>query len=282
MTRRAGSAFALAAAGITACVAISGCGGGQPPEASAGASHAAQPPKPVGPPHARESVRHAENRIQRLASSNDCDVVNELNLAHRPDLNTKARCDYLRGLAGLRAVDGEAYGDAAVIDYALGIRTMSLVLMRQPDGLYHVAFPDYFVAGSSVGTKYAHQFTGAALRTVKALRTGDCRGFLANASRELGPGSVGKSQACEFVGDNPVATVFSTYQQASIVRLGGDRNFGFFGIASPGGYLTLAFARETPADYLPEGRSLPKGAPRYGFAGIFLTNSPKKAKGDSG
>ena len=268
-----------------AATLLPGCGGlksSSTTSAETSAGQAAKPPKPVGPPPARESVPEAEKRIQRLASSNDCDVVNELNLLHRPDLNTKARCEYLQGLGGLEAKGGASYGDAAVIDYSLGIRTMSLVLVRQPDGLFHVAFPDYFVAESSVGTKYAQQFDRAAQRAVKALRTHDCGLFLGNAVREIGPGSLSKGDACHFVDNNLIASAFSSYSQASIDRLGGNRNFGFFGISATVGYLTLVFAHETPADYLPQGKTLPKDAPAYGFAGVYLTNSPKKTKSGKG
>ena len=242
---------------------------------------APKPPKPIGPPPAKESVNRAAKRVRRLASSSDCHVVNKLNLLHRPDLNTTARCESLQGLAELQPAGGASYGDAAVIDYSLGIRTMSLVLVRQPDGLLHVAFPDYLVPTSSVGSRYAHQFDGAARRAVKAMRTHRCGAFRANASRELGPGSLSKADACDFVDNNPIANVFASYEEASIDRLGGNRNFGFFGISAPGGYFTLVFAHETPADYLPQGEKLPKGAPAYGFAGIYLTNAPKKT-GDSG
>lgn len=257
---------------------LAGCGGGESSSTTstgASASQAPKPPKPVGPAPARESVKEAEKRIQRLASSNDCDVVNKLNLLHRPDLNTKAHCESLQAQAGLEVKGGASYGDAAVIDYALGIRTMSLVLVRQPDGLFHVAFPDYFVAQSSVGTKYAHQFDRAAQGAVKALRTHNCELFLANAVWEIGPGSLSKTDTCDFVDNNPVASIFSSYPQASIDRLGGNRNFGFFGISSLVGHYTLVFAHETPSDYLPQGETLPKDAPAYGFAGVYLTNNPR-------
>lgn len=248
-------------------------------QAARSTTEAPKPPKPVGPPPAKESVKEAEQRIRRLASSGDCDVVNKLNPLHRPDLNTAARCESLQSLAGLNPVAGASYGAAAVIDYSLGIRTMSLVLVRQPDGLFHVLYPDYFVATPSVGTRYAREFDAAARRAVKALRIHRCGLFLANANRELGPGSLRKADACGFVRDNPVATVFGSFPEAAVDRLGGNRNFGFFGISAPGGYYTLVFARETPSDYLPQGEQLPKGAPTYGFAGLYLANGPKKGNG---
>jgi hypothetical protein len=266
---------------------LAGCGllpsgskrGDSSSQARTSSTEAPSPAKPVGPPPARESVEEAERRIRRLASSSDCDVVNRLNLLHRPDLNTAARCESLQRLAGLNPVAGATYGAAAVIDYSLGIRSMSLVLVRQPDGLFHVLFPDYFVATRSVGTKYAHQFDAAAKRAVKALRIHRCGLFLANANRELGPGSLSKSDACGFVRDNPVATIFGSYPEAAIDRLGGNQNFGFFGISAPGGYFTLVFAREMPSDYLPQGKELPKGAPTYGFAGLYLANAPQRGNG---
>jgi hypothetical protein len=82
--------------------------------------------------------------------------------------------------------------------------------------------------------------------------------------------------------NNLVASAFSSYPQAPIDRLGGNRNFGFFGISAPAGYYILVFAHETPSDYLPQGETLPKGAPAYGVAGVYLTNSPKETKGNKG
>jgi hypothetical protein len=262
-----------------AATLLFGCGGGDSSSPTTTASSGGQVARPVPPPPAKESIKQAQRRIRQTASSSHCNVVNKLNLLHRPDLDTKARCESLRQLAKLQPVDAASYGAGGVIDYSLGIRTMSLVLVRQDDGLFHVAFPDYFVATRSVGTKYAPGFDAAAKRAVKALRIHRCGLFRANANRELGPGALDRAEACNFVADNPVAATFSSYPEASIDRLGGNQNFAFFGISAPGGYFTLVFAHETPSDYLPQGERLRRHAPDYGFAGIYLTNSPKKTHG---
>src|SRR5206468_11349151 len=129
----------------------------------------------------------------------------------RSFLDNQSRCRQIQGLAGLK-VDGAAtYKGGAVIDYALGVRTLSVILVRDQDGALRVATPDYFLPNRSVATKFAPQFDQAALKTVNALRTHNCALFLRHASQELGPASAGQKQACDFANKNPVADVFGTY-----------------------------------------------------------------------
>ena len=248
-------------------------------QAGGGAQPAPKPPKPVAAPKAKQSVQEAEKQIAKLSASNNCKTVYKLNpIGARAGLNNPARCQQLQGLAGLQADGAASYKGGAVIDYALGIRTLSVVLVRDSDGRLRVAFPDYFLPRPSVGTKLAPEFDGAARRAVKALRTHDCSLFTANALQELGPVSAGDQAACDFAKNNAIATVFSGYPQARIERLGGDANVAFYGVGGPGGFFTLVFARETPSDYLPATKPLSKKAPEYGFATLYLTGKPPKAK----
>ena len=246
-----------------------------------------KPPKPLEPPKARQSVAAAEAQIAKL-SAGGCKSAYKLNpIALRDALDNQARCRQLQSLAGLHADGATSYKGGAVIDYALGIRSMSVVLIRDSDGKLRVAFPDYFVTRSSAGTKLAPGFDRSASKAIKGLRTHDCSLFRAYASQELGPASVGKDEACKFAEENPVADVFSGDPEAEIQQLGGNANFAFYGIGGPASYFTLVFARESSSDYLPKGTTLSRDAPELGFAGIYVTGQRDltgggKGKSDSG
>src|SRR5918996_6501443 len=140
------------------------------------------------PPAAQESIGEAEKKIRFLLASDDCDAINELNPVSRQEfLNTEDRCELLKRLDGLKVRGAEEYGDAgAVIDFASGKRTVSAVLIRDQDGLFHVAFIDLLRGVPSVDTRFAKQFDGAAERAVEALADKDCDAFLDVAYRRPG------------------------------------------------------------------------------------------------
>jgi hypothetical protein len=238
--------------------------------------------KPLEVPKPTASVQDAEKQIAKLSASG-CKAAYKLNPVNtRSFLDNQSRCRQLQGLAGLKVDDAATYKGGAVIDYALGVRTLSVILVRDQDGALRVATPDYFLADPSVGTKLAPQFDQAALKTVNALRTHDCALFLRYASQELGPASVGRKQACDFANKNPVADVFGSYPQAKLQRLGGNANVAFYGIGTPYTYYTLVFTKETSGDYFPQGQSLTKDAPTYGYSGIYLTGQSKPKSKQSG
>jgi hypothetical protein len=277
------AATALGAVALAGCGSVFGSGGKEGTTGSSTRSTEAKVPKSAKPLEVakpNESVQDAEKQIAKLSASN-CRAAYRLNpISTRSSLNNQSRCRQLQGLAGLTVDHAATYKGGAVIDYALGIRTLSVILVRDQDGALRVATPDYFLADPSVGTKVAPQFDQAALKAVNALRTHDCTLFLRYASQELGPASVGKKEACDFAKNNPVADVFGIYSQANVQRLGGNANIAFYGIGTPYTYYTLVFTKETPSDYFPQGQSLTKDAPTYAYSGIYLTgqSSPKNSK----
>src|SRR5918995_6812050 len=212
------------------------------------------------PPAAQESIGEAEKKIRFLLASDDCDAINELNPVSRQEfLNTEVRCELLKRLDGLKVRGAEEYGDAgAVIDFASGSRTVSAVLIRDRDGLFHVAFIDLLRGVPSADTKLAKQFDGAAERGVKALANRDCDAFLDVAHRRFGRGAGSRDQVCPRVDENPIANFFEAYPKAKTERLGGNEGYGFYSVSTPGVHVTAVLARQTEKGAPAEAPPLPK------------------------
>jgi hypothetical protein len=227
------------------------------------------------PPAAQESIGEAEKKIRFLLASDDCDAINELNPVSRQEfLNTEDRCELLKRLDGLKVRGAEEYGDAgAVIDFASGKRTVSAVLIRDRDGLFHVAFIDLLRGVPSVDTRFAKQFDGAAERAVEALADKDCDAFLDVAYRRPGRFAGSREQVCTFVEQNPIANAFEAYPKAKTKRLGGNEGYGFYSVSTPGVHYTVVLAEQTEKGAPPEAPPLPKGAAEYGFVDAIVTNT---------
>jgi hypothetical protein len=229
----------------------------------------------VKPPAAQESIREAEEKIRFLLDSDDCDAINELNPVSRQELlNTEERCALLKRLDGLKVRGAEAYGDGgAVIDFASGTRTVSAVLIRDQDGLFHVAFIDLFRGVPSVDTRFAKQFDDAAERAVKALAKKDCDAFLDVAYQRIGRFAGSRDQVCTFVEQNPIANAFEAYPKAKVKRLGGNEAYAFYSVSTPAVHYTVVLAQQTEKGAPPEAPPLPKGAAEYGFRDAIVTNT---------
>jgi hypothetical protein len=285
--------ISIAAVGL-ALVVMAGCGGGST-TSGAGSSTTATggegpgaanttakaAPKP-GPPTDKESIEQAKDRIAEVASSNDCQQVNELNPLSRPGLNGKARCEALQRLAALKATGAAQYGDAGVIEYALPSRPLAVLLVRDSDGLFKITYEDSRLRQPSIGTPFAKQFDAVADRAVKALAHKDCDAFYAVAFQEFGPSAGDKSAVCDGLDVNPLVPQLEKDPGAEPQRMGGNGSFAFYGLDLPGSFWTLVMAKETPSDVFPKGSpKLPKGAPTYGYVDAFRTNPPPSEPGDS-
>jgi hypothetical protein len=245
---------------------LSGCGGGDSDTTTAQQN--------LGPPKASEDVDQAEKRIAKTLASGDCKRINELNPPSRPSLNTKQRCTYLRRLAGLEAVGARAYGDdAAVIDYALGARTYSAILIRDEEGLFHIAFFNPFGVDKAVGTKYAEAFDSTARRTLAALKDRDCKAFEEVAFVRFGLGSQDDQTICDYVENNPIANQLEDFPDAEFKAAGGNADYAFYTLATPATRWIMVFAREADRAGQPAALDLPPEAPTYGYVGAYLTGS---------
>jgi hypothetical protein len=227
----------------------------------------------VGPPPDKESIKQAEQRIAKTASSSDCDTVNGLNPISRAALNTEPRCKLLKKAA--EPTRGAAqYGDAGVIDYKLGDGTLSALLVRDSDGLFHITYMNPHVPHPTVVTKLAPQFNGVATAAVDALRDDDCEAFVKVAFQEFGPGAGARDQVCAYVSNFPMSKLLQDDPKAEPKLMGGNDTFAFYGLSLRGSFWTLVLAKETPQDRFPPGvKPLPADAPEYGYVDAFRTNS---------
>jgi hypothetical protein len=187
-----------------------------------------------------------------------------------------SRCEVLKVLAGLQVSGAATYGDVAgVVDYERGDRTVSVLLVGDRDGLFHVTYIDAFLGTPSVGSERAPELDLAADHAVRALRRGDCAAFLEAAYRRFGFAGGTDAEVCDRVKGNPLAAL-DPRGQARLERLGGNAHYAFYGLDTPSSYVTLIAAHQTESgvpETMPERiAALPKDAPAYGFVDAFRTN----------
>lgn len=270
----------VALAAIVVGISVGGCAESDAPSET---EEPSEPPRAErsqapGPPAMTETVEEATARIEQVLSSGDCEQVNALNPLSRPNLATEERCEALRGLAGLPVQGAAAYGQiAAVIDYRRGERTVSVLLVGDADGRYHVAFIDAFRGTPSVGTELAPGLDRAAREAVRALRRRDCEAFLSAAYRRFGLAGGEDAEVCERVETNPVATL-AEKDAPTVKRLGGNRAYAFYALDTQDAFLTVIAAQQTNVG-VPEGvpdevARLPANAPEYGYLDALITNRP--------
>jgi hypothetical protein len=255
--------MALVCALVVACPLV-GCGGDDSSTTTADASNLPAP-KP------KEGLDQAQTRVAKALTSGDCQQINELNPVNRPSLDTDERCEYLKRLAGLKVDGAQAYGGAgAVIDYRFGDRIYSTVLIRDEDGLYHVAFFNPFGITESAGTKYAKAFDGTARQTLQALKERDCKAFQEVAFVRFGIGKQDEDTICDFVENNAISNQLEDFPDAEFKPAGGNADYAFYTLATPATRWVLVFAREADRAGQPAELDLPDGAPTYGFVGAYL------------
>lgn len=240
-------------------------------------------PPDLEPPEAKESISEAERRIAKTVSSDDCDAINELNPLSRPQLRTDRRCDYLKRIDGLDVLAAEDYGNlGGVIDYRRGAGVISAVLIRDSDGLFHVAFLDAFRGEPSAGTKAPPEFDRAADRAVKALEDGDCEAFLEVASRRFGAGVGSDSKVCNRIENSRVAAAREASPDAELEPLGGNGGYAFYGLASPGAYLVIVTAQQVESDATDrlssEIADLPEGASEHAYVDAYRANTRREGQ----
>lgn len=210
--------------------------------------------------------------------------MNELNPTSRTAFSTDERCKILQ-VVSTEVVDTAQYGDGGVIEYELRDGPASALLVRDADGLFHIAYLDPRVPEPTIGTNLAAEFDQVAQQAVDALREGDCDAFLKVAFVEFGPSSGDKAHTCGYVENFPLAKLLKQDPKIEPELMGGNGTFAFYGLSLPGSFWTMILARQTQEDRFPEeGDPLPKDAPEYGYLDSFRTNapSPPADEGDGG
>jgi hypothetical protein len=265
-------ALALGAAlALTAC----GGGGGTTGSTSAKRGHAARP-APRGAPPQRESVGDAQRRIAGALATGNCTEIDKLApLEGAAAYATPAYCQSLQNLANLEVGGAAAYrGLGGVIDYKTTDGVVSAILIRDSDGLFHVAFLNPFNTQASVGSPPARPFDAAARRGVEALRSGDCQAFLSVAYRRFGEGGLPEPSACQAVQSSGFGTILRGEGRVRPIPFGGNGSYAFYGLNTSIGFFTIVEAKES--DSVPDSLGnaavpLPAGAPTYGFVQAYLT-----------
>lgn len=238
---------ALAVAG-----ALAGCGSSSSGSPSAGSNGPSQATpyqvvsvgKPIGPPPDRESLRAAQQRIAAVAATGDCSRVADLFTIGSASGESAASCELITSIGAKKPAGMEAYGkQVGVIDYATPTRGATLVMVRQADGLLHIAFPAAHGTAPTAGTPLGKGSDAVAASAAKALHSHDCDGFLAVADPNAGIGALGKRVACFLFVNDPVQIATFDAPQARLHPLGGNAFFAFYELDTPRSYVLAVLAR---------------------------------------
>jgi hypothetical protein len=196
----------------------------------------------IGPPPMKETIQQAAARIHRLIKSGDCGAINKLlPLSHTAGATT-GRCHVTEQLASSSPVLVRSYkGLAGVIDYPRGAGFTTAVLVRDSDGLYHVAFFQSGERHTAANTDFDPQFTPAVGRALAAIRARDCTRFLKLSFHAFGPESGDLKADCARLQheNNTFAATLSDDPFAKPKLIGGNAYFAFYGIRSAFGYYTV-------------------------------------------
>jgi hypothetical protein len=265
---------AVCAVALVAATALASCGSGSTTTGTLAGGPAGRP----GPPPVRETIDEAQARFAETLSSGDCNKINALApLATGSQLDTEQRCQGLQSVGKLGVSGAASYGDlAGVIDYSAGDHVITAVLVRDSDGLFHLAFTNPFNPSPTVGTPLAKQFNSEVRAGVEALKNKDCEAFLKVANRRLGVGALSQQEACKAVQENIFPRLLAGERKVHLKPLGGNGSYAFYGLDTPSVYFTIVAAKESP--HLPASlrsagvSSLPPGAATYGYVQAYATN----------
>jgi hypothetical protein len=261
---------------LTAATLIAGCGGGGSSEPT-GQQPAVPDLSARGAPPTNETFAEALTRIENVIQTKNCGEINSLSLLTTAAAGNKAElCRSLQAVAGLKVLGAADYGNqAGVIDYAAGDHVLSMIVLRDSDGLFHVAFVSPFNAQTTINTRLAGGFRPIARRAVAAIRARDCARFLAVANRRLGPGTLSPAAACDAVtASRGLSDLLKGAPNARLVPLGGNGFYAFYALPTRTAFLTMVLAKETnavPPSIASTTRPLPRGAPRYGYVQAYQT-----------
>ena len=194
-------------------------------------------------PPVKESIDEAIVRIEDALASGDCNKINELNPLGRPGLATKQRCEVLRRLTDLKVTGAEQYGRlGAVVGFERGLQTLNAVMLRDSDGLLHIALIEALTGKAATKGELARQFEAVADDGVSALADRDCAAFIDVAYKGFGIGSSPEDEVCPRVEDNVVAALLESGGEDEPVELAGSSTYAFFGLRTPASFITLIAA----------------------------------------
>jgi hypothetical protein len=263
---------------IACALALAACGSGSSGTSDSSPEKGSEAGKAAvrGSPPQRETIADAQRRIAGALATGDCDQINALApLGTAAASATADHCQSLKNLANLEVAGAASYGGlGGVIDYRTTDGVVSAVLVRDADGLFHVAFLNPYNRDPSVGTALARPFDSAARRAVAALRADDCQAFLDVAYRRFGEGGLPEPAACQAFDSNGLGPILRKDRRARPVPLGGDGSYAFYGLNTSIGFFTIVEAKESdsvPPSLAKVAIELPAGSPAYGWVQAYLT-----------
>jgi hypothetical protein len=263
---------------IASALALAACGSGSSGQSDSTSKKEAEAGKgPArGSPPQRETIADAQRRIAGALATGNCHQINALApVVTAAASATPDHCQSLKNLANLVVGGAASYGGlGGVIDYRTTDGVVSAVLVRDLDGLFHVAFLNPYNVDPSVGTALARPFDSAARRAVDALRANDCQAFLSVAYRRFGEGGLPEPAACQAFEANGLGPILRKNRRARPVPLGGNDSYAFYGLNTSIGFFTIIEARESdsvPPSLAKVAIPLPAGSPAYGWVQAYLT-----------
>lgn len=291
--------LALVAA-LAGLVLTAGCGGEEEPagtetEASTTAPEpeVAEAPEIAGermkPVKAKETLAQAVERIQKTVESGDCKKIAAIFPVSRESTDQQADCDFLTAALNGEVIGFQEFGGGGLIDLQgpdNGDGTAVTIL--DSDGRHHVSFVDTFLAGGTVGTDTEFEpdpgIDKVAEAAVDALQEEDCEAFQNLTHKRFGVGaSPDESQICTFVKDSSVREALEEFPKTEVESLGGNDEYGFYGLETPAGNQTFIVAVQEDPETLPEGfEPLPEDARKFGFVTIYPTYTAREGKSVGG
>ena len=268
------AAFAIATAGCGSSPSQSNAPG---PPASPTLHQVLSLGAPVGPPPAEESITEARRRIGKTIASGDCKSINALYTLANIATKTDQDCSTLMTLGGSRPSGAASYGEqGGVLDYSTEDGPASIILVRDSDGLFRIAFVAAHESPATVKTPLAKGSDAIANAAVAAVRKEDCDGFLRVANREGGIGALPRAAACRKIASDPLQPGLFNSPRARPKRLGGNGVFAFYGLDTPSSYFTIVLARTGDSDSGPA-QSSGGASSRYSYVASYRTNRPGAA-----
>jgi hypothetical protein len=236
---------------LTASVGLAGCNDNSS-SAPSGSFGPSQPTpyqvvsegRQIGPPPDREDIKAAQRRIAATAATGDCDRIAELYTIGSASGRTPAACDLITQIGAKTPTGVEAFGkEAGVIDYSTPSRGATLVMLRQADGLLHIAFTVSHDPSPSAGTPIGPGADAVAASSVEAIHEGDCDGFLELAYRAGGIGTIKKPTVCYVLANDPIHGATFDAPDARPQPLGGNAFFAFYDLNTPRTYVLTVLVR---------------------------------------
>lgn len=227
----------------------------------------------IAPPPIKEGIAEAQSRIADTIASGDCERIKALYTLASVENQTDEACAILATLGQSTPSGAQAYGNqAGVVEYSIEPEAASMVLVRDSDGLFHIAFVASQEASGTVNTPLAETADTVAGAAVEALRARDCEAFLRVANREGGIGALPEALACRAIEVDPIQAGLFDAPDARPRRLGGNAHFAFYGLGTPDSYFTIVLAKSGDSD---SGQSQSSGvaSSEYGYVASYPTNT---------